>query len=124
MRRNAMEYKIYAVENGGNVVEYASFPDDGYAKQIEEKIEKKRKEGKSDNADVVMREVFAKKRGVEKRFFKTAMRALRRYDEVGLSNDIYDVLEEIADDGGYEAVLFENAQNVKESHADLSDLEI
>ena len=119
-----MEYKIYAVENGGNVVEYASFPDDGYAKQIEEKIEKKRKEGKSDNADVVMREVFAKKRGVEKRFFKTAMRALRRYDEVGLSNDIYDVLEEIADDGGYEAVLFENAQNVKESLADLSDLEI
>lgn len=118
-----MEYKIYAVENGGNVVEYASFPDDGYAKQIEDKIEKKRKEGKSDNADIVMRKVFAEKRGVEKRFFKTAMRALRRYDEVGLSNDIYEVLEEIADDG-YEAVLFDNAQNVKESLADLSDLDI
>ncbi len=118
-----MEYFIYAISSG-NIDEYAVFDDDGYSEQILKKIEKRRLENKCDNVDYIMEEVFAKKQGVAKKNFKTALRALRHFDEVGLSNDIYDVLEEIADDGGYDAVIFDNYENFEEHLIDLDGYSI
>ncbi len=118
-----MEYKIYA-SSRGEICEYASFEDDGYAEQILAKIEKRRLDGRCDNADVVMERVFAKKQGILKKDFKTAMRALRHFDEVGLSNDVYSVLEEINDDGSFDAVFLDNFDDPTSHIVSLNGLNI
>lgn len=118
-----MEYKIFAI-SGNSIEEYASFEDDGYSDQILNKIEKRKCERLYSNVDYVMENVFANKQGVAKKYLKTAMRALRHFDEVGLSNDIYDVLEEINDDGSYDGVLFDEYQNIDGHLIDLEGYSI
>lgn len=118
-----MEYKIYA-SSSGEICEYASFENDGYVEQILAKIEKRRLDGRCDNADVVMERVFAKKQGILKKDFKTAMRALRHFDEVGLSNDVYSVLEEINDDGSFDAVFFDDFDDPTSHIVSLNGLNI
>lgn len=119
------EFRIYA-DYGSGAEEYASFEYDGdYAAESIEAAEAKSADGQSTetvNAAKVFRAFVAEKTIVKKADFKLVMRALRHFDEVGLSNDIYDVLEELSDDSSVLCAAFARAEeNVGEfSEADFS----
>lgn len=71
--------------------------------------EAKTSEGQTEenkNAAKVFRAFVAEKTIVVRADFKRLMRALRHFDEVGLSNDIYDAIEEINDGEDVQAVAF------------------
>lgn len=57
------------------------------------------------NAAKVFRAFVADKTIAGKADFKRVMRALRHFDEIGISNELYDALEEI-NDADFEAVVF------------------
>lgn len=96
-------WTLYALSEG-NWEEYASFSDCGeFRGEAIRAAEAKTSEGQTEenkNAAKVFRAFVAEKTIVVRADFKRLMRALRHFDEVGLSNDIYGAIEEINDRGG------------------------
>ncbi len=94
---------------------YASFEEETgeYAKQVKEGVlraktsaeESKRNAGDVMEAFVLTNAYFLAKQG------KMLLRALRHFDEVGLSNDIHAALEEALDEGA-EAVALSQGEDV------------
>jgi len=103
-------YKIYAFSRDGENEVYETFVDKGFLGQIEKYLNLKSSLGESlTDADLVYKTVFFDGYNVVKsQNFKKVMQSLRHHDEIGLSNDIYSILEEISDDGSYIAVGFGN----------------
>ena len=85
--------------NGGEWAEFASFKDRrDYRALVEKAAENKQKEGKTEevkNAAALMRTFVLDGKAFSISEKKSVSRALRHFDEVGLSNDIFDVLEEM-----------------------------
>ena len=110
---------LYAYLNGV-WEEVASFKDrHGYAKQMENAVGIKKKEGKTDsvrNAAVVAEGFVLGRYYYGKEYGKLVMRALRHFDEVGLSNDIQAALEELLDEG-CDAFALVNAEEKISSYA-------
>ncbi len=102
-------WTLYAL-SGGNWEEYASFSDGGdFRGEAIRAAEAKTSEGQTEenkNAAKVFRAFVAEKTIVVRADFKRLMRALRHFDEVGLSNDIYGAIEEINDGEDVQAVAF------------------
>ena len=72
-----------------------------YATQVKEGIERKIQSDLLERrlSAAVMTDFVFGKHYYERIFGKTVLRALRHFDEVGISNDIYEALEEALDDG-------------------------
>lgn len=102
------KYKIYAFDESGKNEVYETLKDSGFREQIERFLKMKESDGTSfDNADLVYKKVFYDGYNVVKAVnFKKVMQSLRRHDEIGISNDIYAIMEEINDDGSYIAIGF------------------
>lgn len=122
------EYKIYA-DRGDGTKEYAGFEYDGdYVAEILRAVGAKACDGTTENQNAakVVRAFVAEKIVVKRTDFKRVMRALRHFDEVGLSNELYDVLEELSDESDVARIAFAAAnENVSEfTEAELSEFEI
>ncbi len=95
-------YNLYAL-TGEKWTKFASFDDgDRYAVQVETAVKTRKQNAKTQqlvNSAIVMEGFvlggfwFAEKQG------KLIKRALRNFDEVGISNDVFDALEELLDEG-------------------------
>ncbi len=126
---NIMKYILYA-DRGGGFKEYAAFTDDGeFIGDAAAAAEEKRRDAKGraeENAAVVFRAFAAERAAVGRADFKRVMRALRRFDEVGLSNDLYDAMEELCDDASVRAAAFAPAEDETPASSlrDLSAFEI
>ena len=93
---------LYAFSDG-KWAQFATFEDfSDYASQVAKSAEIKKKTASMDsvrNAAVVMEGFVLAQRSYDKQYGKLVKRALRHFDEVGLSNDIFDSLEELLDEG-------------------------
>lgn len=102
-------YLLYTFLNGKRE-EYISFScKRDFRSEALRVAEAKEAEGQTEenrNAAKVFRAFVADKTIAGKADFKRVMRALRHFDEAGLSNEIYEALEEINDAGSFEAVVF------------------
>ncbi|MBQ9729605.1 MAG: hypothetical protein IJV80_02215 [Clostridia bacterium] len=116
---------LYAYD-GENWLSFADFKDKkNYAERVNGAAEIKEKTAKTEaekNAAIVMREFVLAKKYFAEKYGKTVRRALRHFDEVGLSNDICASLEELLDEG-YEAfALAKDGEDV--SAFELSELNV
>lgn len=86
--------------------EYAEYDNQAdYKQALKEILERKKKEGKIlDDADKIMRDAVFTGVRIGRVGFKKMMQALRRFDEVGISNELYDSMEEIVEDDSIIAV--------------------
>ena len=122
-------YFLYTFLNGKRE-EYISFScKRDFRLEAVRAAEAKESEGQTEeirNAARVFRAFVADKTIVGKADFKRVMRALRHFDEVGLSNELYGALEEINDAGSFEAVVFaEEGEDLTEAvERDLSAYKI
>ena len=101
----------------GEWAEFASFDDfSTYATQVQKAAEIKKTTASLDsarNAAVVMEEFALGKKAYDAKYGKLVKRALRHFDEVGLSNDIFDALEELLDEGAEAFALAKTGDNVE-----------
>ncbi len=89
------KYIVYAYKDG-DCAEYASLNDKrGFCELVRAYCAQKQT---LSDADKVFFKAVVQGVKVERNGFKKLMRALRAHDEVGLSNDIYDIVEEMSDD--------------------------
>lgn len=89
--------------DGTEYAEYDNRAD--YKQALKEILERKKKEGKIlDDADKIMRDAVLSGVRIGRVGFKKMMQALRRFDEVGISNELYDSMEEIVEDDSIIAV--------------------
>lgn len=83
--------------------EYASFKDKkDYAQRVAQAAEMKIQTAKTEaekNAAIVMKAFVLGNEYYAEKYGKIIKRALRHFDEVGLSNDIFDELEGLLDEG-------------------------
>ena len=95
-------YVLYAYMDG-EWQEYATFSDKyGYAEQVRAAVELRKNANKTEqavNSAIVMEAFVLGGFYYENKYGKLVMRALRNFDEVGLSNDIQAALEEALDEG-------------------------
>lgn len=94
-------FVLYAYNNGG-WTEFCSFTDkNDYAKQVSSAVARKKTAETEEmkNSAIVMEDFVLGKKYYAKQYGKLVMRALRHFDEVGLSNDIQASLEELLDEG-------------------------
>ena len=88
---------LYVYQNG-NWKEFESFKDRrGYADLVKSAVEKKTSGGVEiqKKAAVVMAEFVLGKKYYAAGYQKLVMRALRHFDEVGISNSVYEALESL-----------------------------
>ena len=108
-------YILYAL-NGDTWQEYARFADRrNYAERVAQAVENKLQNGKTDevkNAAIVMRSFVLGNEYYEIKYGKIVKRALRHFDEVGLSNDIFDELECLLDEDFVAFALAKDTQEV------------
>ena len=87
-----------------------------YLERVAQFVAIKEKDGKTDeikNAAKVMRAfVLENKYFDAKKDGKVIKRALRHFDEVGISNDIYESLEELLDEGFASFALAKDGQDI------------
>ena len=92
---------LYAFDKG-NWQEFATFKDRAdYAEQVKTSAIAKLSDAKTEtvqNAALVMQAFVLGNYFYERTYGKTILRALRHFDEVGLSNDIHAALEELLDE--------------------------
>ena len=95
-------YILYAYKKG-EWKEFARFSrSEGYAEQVEKAASLKKTDEKSEsirNAALVMESFVLGNFYYGKEYGKLVMRALRHFDEVGISNDVQSALEESLDEG-------------------------
>ncbi|MBQ8229198.1 MAG: hypothetical protein IJZ32_00715 [Clostridia bacterium] len=94
-------FVLYAYNNG-KWTEFCSFADKyDYAAQVSSAVAKKKTATTDEmkNSAIVMESFVLGKQFYGKQYGKLVMRALRHFDEVGLSNDIQASLEELLDEG-------------------------
>lgn len=92
---------LYARDNE-KWVKFCSFADNyGYAEQVQSAVARKKSSSSDEmkNSAIVMESFVFGKQFYGKQYGKLVMRALRHFDEVGLSNDIQSSLEELLDEG-------------------------
>ena len=87
-----------------------------YEERVLQTSEKKMATGKTEeikNAALVMRAFVCEEKYFDtKTCGKTVKRALRHFDEVGISNDIYESLEELLDEGFASFALAKDTQDI------------
>ncbi|MBQ8320404.1 MAG: hypothetical protein IJX81_05945 [Clostridia bacterium] len=115
-----MEYFTVYVLRQGEWQEYTSFKDRrGYATLVEEATK-----GRLDAAAKVLHTLILENVSVQAADLPLVMRALRAFDEVGLSNDIHAAFDEIDCEGDFEAVAVSKARPEAFAAADFSGLSI
>lgn len=109
-------YVLYAFIDG-EWRQFATFDDCAdYAFQVKAAAEIKQNTALMDsvrNAATVMEGFVLGKKRYAAKYGKLIKRALRHFDEVGLSNDIYDSLEELLDEGCEYFALAKEGENVE-----------
>ena len=86
----------------GKWTEFSSFADKrDYANQVKEAVARKKTSNTEEikNSATVVEDFVLGGKFYAKEYGKLVMRALRHFDEVGLSNDIQASLEELLDEG-------------------------
>lgn len=105
-----MQYKVFGTKAYGEKFEEIACFDDmfGYEKSIAEYFDFKENEEKRalTNADVMFKRVFLLGEVVDVKFFKKLKQTLRHYDEIGLSNEIYELVDTLMDEGTLQALCF------------------
>lgn len=103
------KFIVYAYTDDG-AEEYSVFKDRfGYKNCAEKLLSMKAEQyGSLSDADKLFQEAVVEGVKILRGGFKKLMQTLRRFDEVGLSNDIYDVMEEIMNDKNIIAVSLNN----------------
>ena len=100
----------------GNWQQYATFTDKrNYAERIAQTAELKRQNAKTDaekNAATVMQAFVLGNEYYAAKYGKVVKRALRHFDEVGLSNDIFDELETLLDEGCEAFALAKDVEDI------------
>ena len=95
-------YVLYALTDG-KWTPFANFTDeDGYETQVKTAVALQKTAAKTEekkNAAYVLEDFVLGNYRYGKEYGKLVMRALRHFDEVGLSNDIQEKLEELLDEG-------------------------
>ncbi len=95
---------------------YATFEEETgeYAKQVLEGVLRAKKSDNESrrNAAIVMEAFVLDKGYYAAKQGKILLRALRYFDEVGLSNDIHDALEEVLDEGGEAVALLQEGEEI------------
>lgn len=116
------KFILYAYGEHGKE-EYAVFDDAfGYKNNAKKVLEMKAEQkGCLSDADKLFKEAVVDGVKILRGGFTKLMQTLRRFDEVGLSNDIYDVMEEITDDKNITAV---SLNNINGRETDFNDYEI
>lgn len=108
-------YILYAFSDG-KWTEHASFKDRrGYAEQVKTAAAGHKAAAKNEqlvNASIVMEDFVLGGYAYAKQYGKLVMRALRNFDEVGLSADICESLEELLDEGCEKFALVKADQDV------------
>ena len=99
-------FKIFAFDGEGKAKLYAEIKDRfGYYAAVEKYFAKKQAAGKPlDEDDSILQTILDRSYVIPSADFKRVMQALRHFDEIGISNDVHDIIEEIKEDGGYTAV--------------------
>ncbi len=118
---------LYAF-SGGEWAQFASFDDfSDYASQVVKSAENKKRTAAMDsvrNAAIVMEDFVLGKKSYDKQYGKLVKRALRHFDEVGLSNDIFDSLEELLDEGCDAFALAKDGESVENFPKGSFDVQI
>ena len=108
-------YILYALIDG-NWQEYASFKDKkNYAQRVAQASELKIATAKTEaekNAAIIMKAFVLGNEYYAEKYGKVVKRALRHFDEVGLSNDIFDELECLLDEGCDGFALAKDSEDV------------
>lgn len=97
--------------------EFCSFADTrGYAEQVKSAVTHKKTSANEEmkNSAIVMEGFAFGKKFYGKQYGKLVMRALRHFDEVGLSNDIQASLEELLDEGYTKFALVAPNESIEE----------
>ena len=98
-------YRLYAL-TGEKWTDFASFDgDEAYALQVENAVKTKKETGKTEqivNSAIVMEGFVLGGFWFRAKYGKLVKRALRNFDEVGISNEIFEALEALLDED-YEA---------------------
>ncbi len=106
-------YRLYAL-NDENWTEFASFDGDGYASQVEKAVKLRKETGKTEqivNSAIVMDGFVLGGFWLDKKYGKLVKRALRNFDEVGISNEIFEALEELLDEDYDAFALVKDGEN-------------
>lgn len=108
-------YILYAFSDG-KWSQAASFKDRfGYANLVKTAAEKHKTAAKNEqlvNASIAMESFVLSGCAFAKSYGKVIMRALRNFDEVGISNDVCEALEELLDEGCEKFALLTAEQDV------------
>ncbi|MBQ8394659.1 MAG: hypothetical protein IJX49_03720 [Clostridia bacterium] len=108
-------YILYSFTDG-EWGQFAAFDDSAdFASQVRKSAEIKKNTSLTDsarNAAIVMEGFVLSKKSYGEQYGKLVKRALRHFDEVGLSNDIYDSLEELLDEGCDAFALAKDGEDV------------
>lgn len=101
-----MEKFILYVYTDKGIEEYAAFKDRFGYKNSAEKLFRMKLGGNValTDADKIFKEAVVEGVKVLRGGFTKVMQSLRHFDEIGLSNDIYEVMEEITEDKNITAV--------------------
>ena len=107
-------YVLYAYIDG-EWQEYDAIPDKrGYAEQVKAAVELRKNANKTEQAvhsAIVMEAFVLGGFQYESKYGKLIMRALRNFDEVGISNDVYELLEALLDEGCERFALVKDGGN-------------
>lgn len=118
---------LYAFTDG-EWRQFATFDDDSdFASQVKEAAKIKKNTALTDsarNAATVMEGFVLSKKSYGEKYGKLVKRALRHFDEVGLSNDIFDSLEELLDEGCDGFALAKEGEAVESFPAGSFDVQI
>lgn len=94
-------YRLYALM-GEKWAEFASFDGaEAYASQVEKAVKSRKETGKTEqivNSAIVMEGFVLGGFWFGAKYGKLVKRALRHFDEVGISNEIFEALEELLDE--------------------------
>ena len=108
---------LYALK-GEKWTEYAKFKDRrGYAGLVAEAATAKAENAKTEEesrAAAVMRALVLEKKWFSASDGKAVKRALRHFDEVGISNDVWEALGELLEEGADGFALAKEGENVGE----------
>ncbi len=108
-------YRLW-VKIDGQWRQYASFQGryGDYAEQVQAAIVQKRQDSRTEeqNAASVMEAFVLGKNAYGVASGKLVMRALRRFDEVGLSNEVCESLEEALNEGADEFALLKDGEEI------------
>lgn len=109
-------YRLYAF-TGEQWTEFSAFEDDGYASQVEKAVKLRKETGKTEqivNSAIVMDGFVLGGFWFAEKYGKLIKRALRHFDEVGISNEIFESLEELLDEGCDAFALVKDGENPKD----------